>query len=109
MHSASQSAQARALGGRDLDPRRGSLLVRGGKGGRRREIGMDGWGFEQLGPWLAARVELPVRPPVCVMDGPTRGRPLVERPAGTAGVRHDRGDQHAAKVAVRQSGSSLSP
>jgi site-specific recombinase XerD len=34
---------APALGERDLDPRRGSLLVRRGKGGRRREIGMDPW------------------------------------------------------------------
>jgi len=33
-----------ALGEHDLDPRRGSLLVRNGKGGRRREIGMDAWG-----------------------------------------------------------------
>src|SRR5215210_983376 len=31
--------EALALGERDLDPRRGSLLVRNGKGGRRREIG----------------------------------------------------------------------
>ena len=29
----------------DLDRRRGSLLVRRGKGGRRREVGMDDWGF----------------------------------------------------------------
>ena len=28
----------------DLDPRRGSLLVRNGKGGQRREVGMDEWG-----------------------------------------------------------------
>jgi hypothetical protein len=40
-------------------PRRGSLLVRNGKGGRRREIGMDAWGWEQLRPWLDARAELP--------------------------------------------------
>jgi site-specific recombinase XerD len=33
-----------ALGEHDLDPGRGSLLVRNGKGGRRREIGMDAWG-----------------------------------------------------------------
>jgi integrase len=39
--------EALALGERDLDPRRGSLLVRSGKGGRRREIGMDPWGWEQ--------------------------------------------------------------
>jgi len=34
----------------DLDRRRGSVLVRRGKGGRRREVGMDDWGFEQLEP-----------------------------------------------------------
>ena len=39
----------------DLDPRRGSVLVRCGKGGRRREIGMDVWGFEHIQPWLEAR------------------------------------------------------
>jgi integrase len=55
-------AEALALGERDLDPRRGSLLVRNGKGGRRREIGMDAWGWEQLRPWLAARRELPSGP-----------------------------------------------
>ena len=37
-------AEALALGDRDLDPRRGLLLVRNGKGDRRREIGMDAWG-----------------------------------------------------------------
>jgi integrase len=47
--------EALALGERDLDPGRGSLLVCSGKGGRRREIGMDAWGWEQLRPWLAAR------------------------------------------------------
>jgi integrase len=46
--------EALALGERDLDARRGSLLVRSGKGGRRREIGMDAWGWEQLRP-LAGR------------------------------------------------------
>jgi integrase len=68
-------AEALALGERDLDPRRGSLLVRNGKGGRSREVGMDAWGWEQLRPWLAARLELPVEPLFCVIDGPTRGRP----------------------------------
>ena len=67
-------AEALALGEADLDPRRGSLLVRNGKGGRRREIGMDAWGWEQLAPWLNARLELPVGPLLCIIDGPTRGR-----------------------------------
>jgi site-specific recombinase XerD len=66
--------EALALAEHDLDLRRGSLLVRHGKGGRRREVGMDEWGFEHLRPWLTARAELPVGPLFCVIDGPTRGR-----------------------------------
>jgi site-specific recombinase XerD len=67
--------EALTLSERDLDPQRGSVLVRNGKGGRRREIGMDAWGWDQLRPWLTARVELPVGSLFCVIDGPTRGRP----------------------------------
>ena len=67
--------EALALSQRDLDPQRGSVLVRNGKGGRRREIGMDTRGWEQLRPWLTTRVELPIGPLFCVIDGPTRGRP----------------------------------
>ena len=44
----------------DLDSRRGSVLVRRGKGGRRREIGMDVWGFEHVRPWREARRAMPV-------------------------------------------------
>jgi hypothetical protein len=36
---------------------------------------MDYWGFDQLLPWLARRVEMPVGTPFCVIDGQTRGRP----------------------------------
>jgi integrase len=87
--------EAPALTEPDLDPRRGSLLVRNGKGGRRREIGMDAWGWEQLRPWLACRRDLPVGPLFCVIDGPTRGRPWssaavrveLRRLASQAGVR----------------------
>src|SRR4051812_40445445 len=67
--------EALALGERDLDAPRGSLLVRNGKGGRRREIGMDAWGWEQLRPWLDARVGLPGGPLFCVIDRPPPGRP----------------------------------
>jgi site-specific recombinase XerD len=67
--------EALALAEPDLDPRRGSLLVRNGKGGRRREVGMDEWGWDQLRPWLDARVELPVGLLFCIIDGATRGRP----------------------------------
>jgi len=79
----------------DLDRRRGSVLVRRGKGGRRREVGMDDWGFEQLEPWLRAREQMPVGPLFCVIDGRTSGRAwhpsaardVLRRRAAQAGVR----------------------
>jgi hypothetical protein len=52
-----------------------SVLVRHGKGGRRREVGMDRWGWDQLNPWLELRVAMPVGPLLCVLDGPTCRRP----------------------------------
>jgi integrase len=66
--------EALALGEADLDPRRGSVLVRRGKGRRRREVGMDDWAWEQLEPWLTIRVDLPVGPLLCIATGPTQGR-----------------------------------
>jgi hypothetical protein len=47
--------------------------------GRRREIGMDEWGWEQLRPWLSARAQLRVGPLVCIIDGPTRRASVVGR------------------------------
>jgi site-specific recombinase XerD len=67
--------EALALAEHDLDARRGSILVRHGKGGRRREVGMDEWAWEQLRLWLSARAQLPLGPLFCVIAGPTRGRP----------------------------------
>ena len=66
--------EALALAEADLDQRRGAVLVRRGKGGRRREVGMDAWGWTELQPWLETRVALPVGPLFCVLTGPTRGR-----------------------------------
>jgi hypothetical protein len=60
---------------RDLDPRRGALLIRSGKGDRRREVGMDDWGWEHLTAWVAKRAKLPPGPLFCIIAGPTRGRP----------------------------------
>jgi site-specific recombinase XerD len=87
--------EALALAEHDLDHRRGSVLVRNGKGGRRREVCMDEWGWEQLRPWVSARAELPVGRLFCIIDGPTRGRPWsgaavrseLRRLAAQAGVR----------------------
>ena len=40
-------SEALALGETDVDAARGSVLIRHGKGDRRREVGMDDWGFER--------------------------------------------------------------
>jgi integrase len=66
--------EALGLAEADFDQRRGALLVRRGKGGRRREVGMDAWGWQELQPWLELRLQLPVGPLLCVINGPTRGR-----------------------------------
>ena len=104
--------EALALNESDLDRRRGALLVRRGKGGRRREVGVDEWAWEQLQPWIDNRVELPVGPLFCVISGPTRGRPWspaaaradLRRVAAGAGVRrrfapHQLRHAHAVEMA----------
>ena len=50
-------SEALALQESDLDKSRGAVLVRRGKGGKRREVGMDRWAWEQLDPWLEIRRE----------------------------------------------------
>jgi site-specific recombinase XerC len=88
-------SEALSLAERDLDPERGALLVRHGKGGKRREVGMDDWGWEQLRPWIAHRAVMPIGALFCVITGPTRGRPWasdaaraqLRRVASKAGVR----------------------
>ena len=105
-------SEALSLAERDLDPGRGSLLVRRGKGGRRREIGMDEWGWEHLRPWLGHRALMPVGLLFCIVDGPTRGRPWsataaraqLRRLATQAGVRrrfapHQLRHAHAVEMA----------
>ena len=68
-------SEALQLAESDLDRASGSVLVRRGKGGKRRRVGADRWAWEQLDPWLRVRVDLPVGALLCVIDGPTRGRP----------------------------------
>jgi site-specific recombinase XerD len=68
-------SEALALAESDLDPGRGAVLVRRGKGGKRREVGMDAWGWQQLEPWLRVREQLPVGALFCIVSGATRGRP----------------------------------
>ena len=73
-------SEALALNESDLDRSRGANLVRRGKGGKRREVGMDRWAWEQLNPSLRLRGTLPIGALFCVLRGPTRGRPWA--PAG---------------------------
>ena len=68
-------SEALALNESDLDPKRGSILVRQGKGDKRRTVGMDTWAWEQLGPWLEDRTLFPPGAVFCVVHGPTAGRP----------------------------------
>jgi site-specific recombinase XerD len=101
-----------ALTESDLDLGRGAILVRHGKGDKRREVGMDQWGWELLRPWLVYRVQIPVGPLFCVIDGRTRGRSLtttsvrqqLRRTAARAGVRrrfapHQLRHAHAVEMA----------
>lgn len=96
----------------DLDPDRGALLVRRGKGGKRRESGMDDWGWEHLRPWIELRARMPLGQLFCVINGPTRGRPWsgsaardqLRRLAVAAGVRrrfapHQLRHAHAVEMA----------
>jgi site-specific recombinase XerD len=75
-------SEALTLRETDLDSDRGSLIVRHGKGDKRREVGMDRWAWTHLTPWLELRAALPVGRLFCVVRGPTRGRPCA-----TAGIR----------------------
>ena len=92
---AAHQRSARAHASPTLTVQRGSVLVRCGKGGKRREVGMDPWGWEHLAPWLDRRLQLPVGALFCVISGPTQGRPWssaavrvqLRRLALTAGVR----------------------
>jgi site-specific recombinase XerD len=87
-------SEALSLQESDLDRTRGAVLRRG-KGGKRREVGMDRWAWDQLDPWLEIRRELPIGAMLCVIHGPTAGRrweasaarKQLHHAAGTAGVR----------------------
>ena len=80
-------SEALALAETDLDPARGAVLVRRGKGGKRREVGMDRWAWGQLKPWLTIRAGLPVGALFCILRGPTRGRPCASAGTRTARTR----------------------
>src|SRR5215211_8122397 len=111
-------SEALALAEGDLEPGRGAMLVRRGKRGRRREVGMDEWGWQRLRPWLEHRAGLPVGPLFCVLRGPTAGEPWsaasvrtqFRRLAVRAGVRRRFAPhqlRHAHAVEMAREGVSL--
>ncbi len=87
--------EALTLTEHDLGPGAGSVLVRHGKGGRRREVGMDPVGLGPAPALAGAPHTMPVGPLLCVIEGATRGRPWasdaaraqLRRVASKAGVR----------------------
>jgi site-specific recombinase XerD len=102
----------------DLEPGRGAMQIRHGKGGKRREVGMDDWAWAQLRPWLEYRVTLPVGLLFCIINGPTAGHPWpapaargqFRRLARQAGVRRRFAPhqlRHAHAVEMAREGVSL--
>jgi site-specific recombinase XerD len=113
-------SEALALAETDLEHSRGSLLVRRGKGDKRREVGMDEWAWDQLRPWQDLRRELPIGPLFCVISGATCGRhwaPAAARhevraAAARAGVRrrfapHQLRHAHAVELARESVGLNV--
>jgi integrase len=111
-------SEALSLAESDLDPDRGAVLVRRGKGEKRREVGMDRWAWAQLEPWLQLRRTLPTGALFCVLRGRTRGRPCapaairaeLHRAAQAAGVRRRFAPhqlRHAHAVEMSREGISL--
>lgn len=111
-------SEALDLTEQDLDPRARSVLVRAGKGGKRRLVGMDDLGWTELDPWLAQRRQLPVGPLFCIVQGPTTGRRwngsgvrrMIVSAARVAGVRrrmHPHGLRHAHACELAREGVAL--
>ena len=67
--------EALALAETDLDPARGAITIRRGKGGKRERWGWTRFGWEHLDAWVERRRELPVGLLFCVLDGCSRGQP----------------------------------
>ena len=88
-------SEALDLAETDLDRPNGKITVRWGKGGKRREVGLDRWAWAASSRgWRSAPASRPARL-LCVIHGPTAGRrweaagarKQLKRAAADAGVR----------------------
>jgi site-specific recombinase XerD len=103
-------SEALALDLNDLSREHNSVLVRCGKGGKRRISGIDDFGFELLDPWLEIRPRYPVGPLFCVVEGKTKGNRVnrstvaakLHEWAQDAGVERRVGDEVIGRVAPHQ-------
>ena len=105
-------SEALDLAETDLDRPNGKITIRRGKGGKRREVGLDRWAWSRLEPWMEIRAGLPPGTLLCVIHGPTAGRrweasaarKQLKRIAVNAGVRrrfapHQMRHAHAIEMA----------
>jgi site-specific recombinase XerD len=106
---------------RDIDRDAGTILVRHGKGNRRRLVGMDPPAFAILERWLDARRELGVpagSKVFCTITRGNRGRPLgapywrqaITRLGKRAGIEkrvHSHGLRHTCAVELMREGAPL--
>jgi integrase len=70
-------SEALALSESDLNHRDLMIVIRRGKGGKRRLVMMDAWGWSELEQWLELRAALPPGEVFCVVHGPTAGRGML--------------------------------
>ena len=94
--------EALALAETDLDARRGAVLVRHGKGDKRREVGMDSWAWEQLEPWQQLPRPIPGRTVVLRDPRPDRRAQLGAgvRAPPTGPDRRRRGSQASVRASI---------
>lgn len=85
-------SEALALDEHDCKAAASEVLVRRGKGGKRRTVGVDAWLWPLLDPWMALRREMAPGPLFCVVEGKTAG----VDPWGASQVREKFADLQAA-------------
>ena len=110
-------SEALALQLHDLDAEAGTVLMRRGKGGRSRTVGMDAAGFRVVTAWLRRRRALGVpdtAPLFCAPShAPVRAncfRTALHRVARSAGVRkrvHPHGFRHTHAAELRAEGVEI--